>query len=232
MQLFFSENIENGICVLSPEESRHCISVLRHVKGDVVNLFDKKGSLYTAGITDGNPKKCILEVIEVKQVPKRKGYLHVAIAPTKNIDRFEWFVEKAVETGVEEITPIICEHSERRVLKMERIEKIVVSAMKQSYNLNYPILNEPVKINSLINGGFNGKKCIAYCEEKTVSFENAIKGHNSVLTLIGPEGDFSASEIDAAVSAGFVPVSLGKSRLRTETAGVVSCVIANLNFNG
>jgi 16S rRNA (uracil1498-N3)-methyltransferase len=199
--------------------------VLRHRNGDIVDLFSRSGEICTAKITDDNPKRCVLHIIETKQVYKRPDYLHIAIAPPKNIDRFEWFVEKAVETGVEEITPLLCEHSERRVLKMDRIEKIVISAMKQSLNLSFPKINQPVEFNDFVRLKFAGTKCIAYCEEKTVSFAGIISPGKPVLTMIGPEGDFSKSEVETALSEGFTPVTLGKSRLRTETAGIVSCVI-------
>jgi 16S rRNA (uracil1498-N3)-methyltransferase len=186
--------------------------------------------MYTAKITDANPKKCALDIVEVKPIPKRSGFLHIAIAPTKNADRFEWFVEKAVEIGIEEITPLLCEHSERRVYKTDRIEKVAISAMKQSRNLNFPEINQATEFKNFINQGFKGKKCIAHCEEKTMALTDAITSEKSILILIGPEGDFSKSEIDMAISAGFVPVSLGNSRLRTETAGVVSCVFVAGNF--
>lgn len=224
MQLFYSTEIDNQACILSPEESRHCISVLRHVKGDTVNVFGNDGYLYTAQITDNNPKKCILTIIDKMPIAKRNGYLHIVIAPTKNMDRLEWFVEKAVEIGIEEITPIICDHSERKVLKIERLEKIIVSAMKQSQNLIFPKLNNPVECSKFLEQHFDAKKCIAYCEEKSLLYTDVIKGEKAVLTLIGPEGDFSKQEINTALANGFTPVSLGESRLRTETAGVVSSV--------
>jgi 16S rRNA (uracil1498-N3)-methyltransferase len=158
-------------------------------------------------------------------VYRRPEFLHIAIAPTKSSDRFEWFVEKAVEIGVEEVTPLLSEHSERRTLNMERIDKIVVSAMKQSLNLNFPKINQPVEFKDFIRQKSEEIKCIAYCEEKSITFAKTIASGKSTLTMIGPEGDFSKQEVETAISNGFIPVSLGRNRLRTETAGVVSCAI-------
>jgi 16S rRNA (uracil1498-N3)-methyltransferase len=225
VQLFYSEKIENEICVLSPEESKHCVGVLRHRNGDIVDIFGRQGEIYTAKIINDSTKECVLSIIDKKPVYKRSEYLHIAIAPTKNVDRFEWFVEKAVEIGVEEITPLFSEHSERKVLNMERIDKIVISAMKQSLNLNFPKINKPVEFKDLIRGKSSVKKCIAYCEEKNISFAETIASGHPVLTMIGPEGDFSKQEVEIAISKGVIPVSLGRNRLRTETAGIVTCSI-------
>ncbi|MDR1886813.1 MAG: 16S rRNA (uracil(1498)-N(3))-methyltransferase [Prevotellaceae bacterium] len=224
-QLFYSEIIENEICVLTSEESKHCIGVLRHRNGDIVYIFSRSGEIHTAKIINDSPKECILNIIDTKPVYRRPEFLHIAIAPTKNVERFEWFVEKAVEIGIEEITPLFCEHSERRALKTDRIEKIVVSAMKQSLNLNFPKINQPVDFKDLIRMKFKEKKCIAYCEEKTIFFSETIAAGFPMLTLVGPEGDFSKQEIEMAISRGFTPVSLGRNRLRTETAGLAVCTI-------
>jgi len=230
MQLFFSNNINNRTCTLSSEESRHCIAVLRHTKGDIVKVFDNNSNLYSAKIIEDNPKKCTLEILVEEKVVKRNQFLHIAIAPTKNIDRFEWFVEKAVEIGIEAITPLICEHSERKTLRLDRVEKIVIAAMKQSVNLSFPTINPPISFLNFIESEFCGGKYIAHCAEKATSFSASIKS-NKVLIMIGPEGDFSENEIQKATSLGFVSVTLGESRLRTETAGIVSSVIASERFN-
>jgi 16S rRNA (uracil1498-N3)-methyltransferase len=223
--MFYTEIIENEICVLNPEESKHCTGVLRHHNGDIVDVFSRSGEIYTAKIINDSQKKCILNIIDTKPVYKRPEFLHIAIAPTKNIDRFEWFVEKAVEIGIEEITPLLSEHSERKILNIERLEKIVVSAMKQSLNLNFPKINQPAEFKEFIRLKAEKTKCIAYCEEKTISFAETIASGKSTLTMIGPEGDFTKQEVEMAISKGFIPVSLGRNRLRTETAGVASCTI-------
>ncbi|MDR1583858.1 MAG: 16S rRNA (uracil(1498)-N(3))-methyltransferase [Prevotellaceae bacterium] len=223
--MFYTEIIENEICVLSHDESKHCIAVLRHHNGDIVDVFSRSGEIFTAKIINDSQKKCVLNIIDTKPVYKRPEFLHIAIAPTKNSDRIEWFVEKAVEIGIEEITPIFSEHSERRVLNIERIEKIIISAMKQSLNLNFPKINQPVEFKDFIRLKSEETKCIAYCEEKVISFAETISPGKPALTMIGPEGDFTKQEIEMAISKGFIPVSLGRSRLRTETAGVVSCAI-------
>jgi 16S rRNA (uracil1498-N3)-methyltransferase len=223
--MFYSEKIENGICVLSPDESKHCIGVLRHHNGDIVDVFSHSGEIYTAKIINDNQKECVLNIIDAKPVYRRPEFLHIAIAPTKNTERFEWFVEKAVEIGIEEITPLLCEHSERKVMKTDRIEKIVVSAMKQSLNLNFPKINQPEEFKDFIRLRAEKTKCIAYCEEKTITFAETISSGSTTLTMIGPEGDFSKQEVEMAISKEFIPVSLGRNRLRTETAGVVSCAI-------
>jgi 16S rRNA (uracil1498-N3)-methyltransferase len=199
--------------------------VLRHSNGDIVDVFSRSGEIYTAKIINDNQKKCVLSIIDSKPVYKRSEFLHIAIAPTKNVDRFEWFVEKAVEIGIEEITPLLSEHSERKSLNLERMEKIVVSAMKQSLNLNFPKINPPVEFKDFIRLKSEETKCVAYCEEKTISFAETITSGKPTLTMIGPEGDFSKQEIEMAIAKGFIPVSLGRNRLRTETAGVVSCSI-------
>jgi 16S rRNA (uracil1498-N3)-methyltransferase len=223
--MFYTEIIENDICVLNSEESKHCIGVLRHHIGDIVDVFNRSGEIYTAKIINDSQKKCVLSILDAKPAYKRPEFLHIAIVPTKNIDRLEWFVEKAVEIGIEEITPLLSEHSERKSVNMERMEKIVVSAMKQSMNLHFPKINQPVEFKDFIRLKSEETKCIAYCEEKTISFAETIASGKPTLTMIGPEGDFSKQEVEMAISKGFIPVSLGRNRLRTETAGVVSCSV-------
>ena len=222
--MFYSATIDNGICILTAEEARHCLHVMRHGKGDIVKVFNGAGKVFTARIVD--TKKCSLEIIDEQELPQKHGLLHVAIAPTKNAERMEWFVEKAVETGIDAITPVICQHSERRVLKTERIEKTAIAAMKQSLNLIMPVINPVIAFEEFIGKQFEGKKYIAHCGETTRSFSDEIAHEQAVLILIGPEGDFSEQEIQQAIAADYIPVSLGKSRLRTETAGLVACVIA------
>jgi len=230
MNIFFTPDIAAKHYVLEESESKHCIKVLRHGKGDKLTLVDGKGGLFTAIITDPNPKKCAVEVVESSlEFEKRNFSLHIAIAPTKNTERLEWFLEKAVEIGVNEITPLLCDHSERKQINAERLEKVMVSAMKQSLKAYLPKLNNLTNFERLIKDASEQKKLIAHCEkgEKKHLF-HTIQPNDSVLILIGPEGDFSISEIEFAKQFGFQEISLGESRLRTETAGVVACGIVNL----
>lgn len=230
MQLFYTPDIKTNIYTLNEIESKHCIKVLRQKVNDHIQLIDGKGNFYEAKIIEPNPKKCIVEIVETtKDFGKRNYYLHIAIAPTKNIDRFEWFLEKATEIGIDEITPILCEHSERKTIKAERLEKIIVSAIKQSIKAYKPKLNDLTNYSDFIQQNFNGVKYIAHCEEnkKALLKTSYYKGQN-VIILIGPEGDFSPEEIDKARNNNFTEISLGESRLRTETAGVVACHTINL----
>ncbi len=230
MQLFYTPDIKTNIYTLNEIESKHCIKVLRLNVNDHIQLIDGKGNFYEAKIIDSNPKKCIVEIIETtKDFGKRNHYLHIAIAPTKNIDRFEWFLEKATEIGIDEITPILCEHSERKTIKAERLEKIIVSAIKQSIKAYKPKLNDLMNYSDFIQQNFNGVKYIAHCEEnKKVLLKNTYSKGQNVIILIGPEGDFSPKEIDKAINNNFTEISLGENRLRTETAGVVACHTINL----
>lgn len=229
MWLFYTPDINDDM-ELPQEEAGHCIRVLRMKEGDRIRLTDGKGSFYDAVISGVSGKRCMVH-IENREVqpPLWNGRIHIAVAPTKLMDRNEWFVEKAVEIGVDEISFIKTEHSERDVIKMERIEKIAVSAMKQSQKATLPILNGMTSIRSFIERGFDGDKYIAHCEpgSKVLLQDAVVPGHNS-LVLIGPEGDFSPEEIDMALKAGFKPISLGPSRLRTETAALVAVHIMNL----
>ena len=215
---------------LPEEEAGHCIRVLRMKEGDRIRLTDGKGSFYDAVISAVSGKRCMVHIDsrDVQQ-PLWDGHLHIAVAPTKLMDRNEWFVEKAVEIGVDEITFLKTDHSERDVVKMERIEKIAVSAMKQSQKATLPVLNGMTTLRNLIEREFDGDKFIAHCEpgSKVLLQDAVIPGHDS-LVLIGPEGDFSPAEIEMALKAGFRPISLGPSRLRTETAALVAVHIMNL----
>lgn len=232
MHLFYIPNIKEKEFVLDEQESKHCVRVLRLKVGTQLHLSDGEGTLYKAEIVDANPKACKLELIEtLTEYGKRSYYLHVAIAPTKNIDRFEWFLEKATEIGIDEITPILCDHSERKQIKHERLERVVVSAMKQSLKAYKPQLNNLMSYKDFMQQASSSieQRYIAHCDggEKSL-IKNLYKPKESVLILIGPEGDFSPEEVEIALKNSYKPVSLGDSRLRTETAGVVA--VANVSF--
>ena len=228
MQLFYLENPKDEI-ILSAEESKHATKVLRKKEGDILNFTDGKGYFYKAKITVADTRKCRLEIVSSQQKEKQHNYhLHIAIAPTKNMDRFEWFLEKATEIGIDEITPIICSRSERKVIKTERCNKILLSAMKQSLKFHLPKLNEAISFNDFIKQDFNGTKYIAHCEDGEKKELKTVDKTEKHLILIGPEGDFSQKEIDLAFKNQFKAVSLGTSRLRTETAGLVAVHTINL----
>lgn len=230
MHLFYTPDILDNHYTLNETESKHCVRVLRLSKNDPIILIDGKGGWYEASISDANPKKCKVEITNhIREYGKRNHYLHMAVAPTKNIDRFEWFLEKATEIGVDEITPILCEHSERKVIKHDRLQKVIISAMKQSLKAYLPKLNPLTPFSDLLNVPFNGKKFIAHCyDQDKRELKREVNQSTSNLILIGPEGDFSEGEVQQAMGQKFVPVSLGESRLRTETAGVVACHTVNL----
>ena len=233
MQLFYTPDIKNDHYTLAEQESKHCIRVLRMKNSDTLHLTDGLGNLYKAEIEDANAKACQLKIIDIYEKYGQRAYkLHIAIAPTKSIDRFEWFLEKATEIGVDEITPIICENSERKVVKQERLERIVVSAMKQSLKAFKPILNPLISFNELIDIKVGAADSyIAHCNKgEKVHLKEACTAGKNTLILIGPEGDFSLQETDRAILAGIQPISMGTARLRTETAGIVAChSIAMLN---
>ena len=226
MQLFYNPDIskEHNQFVFDKTESRHIIKVLRKKQGDTLFITNGKNELYTVEILIANDKKCLVAIKNVEKKAKPWSYyLHIAIAPTKNNDRFEWFLEKATEIGIDEITPIICANSERTVIKTERMEKIVQSAMKQSLKFTLPKLNHSVKFSEFVNRDFQSDLFIAHCEDLNKnSFANEINHNAKIVLLVGPEGDFNISEIEMALSKMFKPVSLGNSRLRTETAGIVA----------
>ena len=228
MQLFFIENPESEI-FLSKEESKHATKVLRKKEGDILNFTDGKGGFYKAEITIADTKKCRLQIISSEQKPKQHNYhLHIAIAPTKNMDRYEWFLEKATEIGIDEITPIICDYSERKVLKTERCNRILLSAIKQSLRFHLPKLNEAITLKDFLKQEFEGNKYIAHCEKSDKLELKNEKLEEKTLILIGPEGDFSPTEIEIALQNQFKAISLGKSRLRTETAGLVAVHTINI----
>ncbi len=225
MQLFYIGRIEGNTCVLGEEESWHCTRVLRLREGAQIDLTDGHGNLYQGILTKVHHKGCNVQITQVTPHDRHNNYkLHVAIAPTKNIERLEWFLEKATEIGIDEITPLICEHSERKTVKLQRLEKVIVSAMKQSLKFWLPILNEPADYRGFLSKPFTGQKFIAWCETGHESeLHNIYQKDADVLILIGPEGDFSKTEVELAIKSGFVPITLGESRLRTETAGIVAC---------
>ena len=232
MHIFYTPDLKFGdnVYILNEEESKHCSKVLRLKNGDQINLVDGTGGFYLAEIIEDHPKKTKLSIIsKEKDFNKVEHHLHVAVAPTKNIDRIEWFLEKATEIGIQEITPIICEHSERKEVKKERLEKIMVSAMKQSLKAYLPKLNDAQTFKSFIeNNKEANSKYIAHCipaEKKEIS--DSFQKNQNYLILIGPEGDFSDKEIQIALENGFVPITLGKSRLRTETAALQACFEIN-----
>jgi 16S rRNA (uracil1498-N3)-methyltransferase len=195
-------------------------------EGSKLSLTDGRGTLYKAEIIEANPKRCVLNVIDTfKDYQKRNYYLHMVVAPTKNIDRFEWFLEKATEIGVDEITPVLCEHSERKTIKPDRLERIIVAAMKQSLKAYKPVLNPITNFKDFIQQpSDNSRGFIAHCNEGDKELlKNSMRAGEHITLFIGPEGDFSPEEVGLATSAGILPVSLGEARLRTETAAVVGC---------
>jgi 16S rRNA (uracil1498-N3)-methyltransferase len=230
MNVFYTPTIASDHFTLSEEESKHCVRVLRMGAGEELVLVDGRGGFYKAVIENADPKKCSVKIVEEqKEFGKRSHFLHIACAPTKNIERFEWFLEKATEMGIDGITPLICDHSERSSVKNERLEKVIVSAMKQSLKAYLPELNEAVKFTEMIKMDFDGKKFIAHCAEgEKKHLKELIRPGEKILILIGPEGDFSLKEIELALQNGFVQVSLGPSRLRTETAALAACHTVNL----
>ncbi len=229
MQLFFCDNLVlNSEVILSQEESYHAAQVLRMRIGDIIHLTDGLGHLFKGELINVDSKKSLVRLTE--EIPQKSATsnLHIAIAPTKNIDRFEWFLEKATEMGVTEITPLLCRYSERKEIKPERLNKVIVSAAKQSHHFKFPLLNPLVKFEDFIKSTSNENKFIAHCESSDKSdFGKSIVHEKSALLLIGPEGDFSEHEIQLAISNNYSPVSLGESRLRTETAGVYACAVFN-----
>lgn len=224
MSLFYVPNLASGH-VLPEEESQHAVKVLRLKTGNAITLVDGIGGYYEAFILNPHPKYCDFEITKaIAEFGKRNYKLHIAIAPTKNIERLEWFIEKVTEIGIDEITPVICRFSERKIVKEERLEKIIVSAAKQSIKAYFPKLNPLCTFDELMKNHQASQKFIAHCyDEDKKLLQNEILKSSEVLILIGPEGDFSKEEVQKAISLDFIPVSLGNSRLRTETAGVVAC---------
>lgn len=229
MHLFYLPHAVAGPLFLNEEESKHCIRVLRLKLGDHVLITNGKGWLYDCTIAVPHEKHCELKIESSLEVKKERGNIHIGIAPTKNIDRFEWFLEKATEIGIDEITPLICQRSERQQVKLERLNKVLISAMKQSLSVHLPILNPATDLKRLIQSTIDGQKFMGYVDEKvTHQLKDFYRKGEKVMILIGPEGDFTAEEVEFAKGSGFIPVTLGPSRLRTETAGVVACTIINI----
>lgn len=231
MHLFYTPDITENTYTLSEEESKHCVRVLRMNNGDEIELMDGKGSIYKAEIIDNNPKRCTVKIVNTIKTEQRKFQLHIAIAPTKSIDRTEWFLEKATEIGVDELSLLSCQNSERTVIKAERLNKVLISAIKQSKNAYLPQLNELVDFNKFISTTqhFKGQKFIAHCYSNDLThLKSKYSALENVLILIGPEGDFSLEEVKLAESNGFTSVSLGKNRLRTETAALYACNTINV----
>lgn len=235
MQLFYNATLDNSVSqfVFGPEESRHIIKVLRKKEGDLLKITNGKGYLFQAKILSPDLKKCKAEIVSTIKTHPKMHSLHMAVAPTKNIDRFEWFLEKATEIGVDQITPIICERSERKVIKRERLERIILSAMKQSLQMYLPKLNDAISYENFIENTPEGLLFMAHCEKgEKMDLKRRVAPDKDITILIGPEGDFSPSEIQQANEKGFWPVSLGKNRLRTETAALVACTIVATINNG
>src|SRR5574343_2087966 len=233
MQLFYNSEIKKLDSTFSfdKEESKHIIKVLRKKEGDKIHITNGLGELYISQINLASEKKCKVKIIEIKSFNPTNFYTHIAVATTKMNDRLEWFLEKATEIGIHEITPIICDHSERKVYKIDRAEKIIQAAMKQSLHFYLPKINEPISLSQFIKSDIDGQKFIAHCEETDKkSFQKEITKNEKITILIGPEGDFSTKEINLAIANQFIPVTLGNTRLRTETAALVAChTIALLN---
>ncbi len=227
MILFYQPELSQGVTYLSEEESKHCIKVLRKREGDRITITDGLGFFYECDITKASPLQCEVSIQKKTAQPKRDFTIHIAIAPTKNPDRMEWFVEKVTEIGVDEITLLDCEHSERSFLKTERLKKVAISAMKQSQKATLPVINPLQSFHSALQTKAD-QQFIAFVDYTNPQhlFDTAKKSGN-YFVLIGPEGDFSATELTAALNAGFTKVSLGHSRLRTETAGLATCCLLN-----
>jgi 16S rRNA (uracil1498-N3)-methyltransferase len=237
MHLFYTPDINTSTYTLSEEESKHCIKVLRLVEGDRIYLVDGRGGFYETHIIEAHPKRCMVQVLDVKlNYGKRNYYLHLAISPLKSLDRFEWFLEKATELGIDEITPIITQRSEKREIKLERCNKIIEAAMKQSKKAFHPKLNDYIAYPKFINNNSDDEsiKLIAHCldAEKKKLTEIFNTEPRKYLILIGPEGDFTEKEIKMAADKKFDALDLGEARLRTETAAIKACaLIAFINEN-
>jgi len=227
MQLFYNNKLkeDSKFVTFDRIESRHIIKVLRKKEGTILNITNGNGLLFKGEIIETNEKHCTVNLIAVEKQEKEHPYnLHIAIAPTKLNDRFEWFLEKVTEIGIDQITPLLCKHSERKVIKTERLEKVIVTAAKQSLHFNFPKLNKLISLKEFLNKENKDLKLIAHCEDQEkVLLKNVVKPKQDICILIGPEGDFTNKEINLAIQNNYKPVSLGNSRLRTETAGIVAC---------
>lgn len=238
MEIFFAREIDGTFCHLTEEESAHCVKVLRHREGDEIHVIDGEGTFYTCRLCDASPKGATAQILEVeKDWGAHPYHLTMAVCPTKNNDRYEWFAEKATEMGLDQIAPVIGEHSERRVFKTERLAKILLSASKQSLKGAIPQISEPLSVKEFIKECDAELKLICYCFEeetlrrsiKEVLAEKAAD-NCTIAILIGPEGDFSRDEAKLAMENGFIPVHLGDSRLRTETAALTATAAVYFNY--
>ena len=231
MQLFYHPelNSDTSECFFGEEESRHIIKVLRKKIGDELQVTNGKGRIFTGTIREATINSCELSITSQEKTVRPMHRLHLAVAPTKSTDRFEWFLEKATEIGIDEITPIICEHSERKFIKKARLEKVILSAMKQSQRSFLPKLHEAKTIKEFLEQDLPKRRFIAHCQEgEKVDFKRRLEPDKKILMLVGPEGDFSDAEIEMARDQGFLPASLGEYRLRTETAAILACATVAL----
>lgn len=225
MNYFFTDNIQGNIGELTTEEAAHCFKVLRKKVDDIIYLLDGNGNEYQARITSISKRDLSFEIIESAFHKAPDWHFHLVVAPTKNMARIEWLLEKTTEVGISEITLVICDHSERKVVKEERLTKILIGAMKQSGNFYLPKLNSLVSIKDCLSSNFDGDRFIGYCEgERTYLSQALNKNQKNVQLFIGPEGDFSESEIEMALKQSIKPISLGDSRLRTETAALAGII--------
>jgi 16S rRNA (uracil1498-N3)-methyltransferase len=226
MHIFYAPDITGNTYTLDENESKHSVRVLRMRAGTYVELIDGRGNLFKGIISNPDPKKCTIEITSIlKDFGKRNYGLHIAISPLKNPDRFEWFIEKSVEIGVDQITPVICQYSEKKNIKVERVNNLIISAMKQSIKATRTVLNETCTFNNFIYSKFTEIRMIAHCNEsiERSRISEVYSRNENAIILIGPEGDFSKEEILAASENKFSSIHLGPSRLRTETAGIAAC---------
>lgn len=237
MELFYSKTVSDGGRVLDAEESGHCVKVLRHRRGDTIHVVDGHGMLYDCTITDADPRAVAFEVNRwVENYGSHDYWLEMAVCPPKNIDRFEWFSEKATEIGVDRISPLFGDYSERKVFKPERIERLLVSAAKQSHKGAIPELAPATTVKEFLQQNREGLKLICYCDEATGKTDikdvlSQVPAQSKITIMIGPEGDFSRAEVALAIERGWQPVSLGDSRLRIETAAIVAAAAVYLHFS-
>jgi 16S rRNA (uracil1498-N3)-methyltransferase len=226
MQIFYAPDITENLYSLDETESRHIVRVLRMTRGSNIRLIDGNGNLYEGIIDNADQKRCIIKITGViRDFEKRNYRLHIAISPLKNPERFEWFIEKSVEIGVDEITPLICRHTEKPGIKTERVNNLIISAMKQSLKANKTVFNKPCRFSDFVEEHHEGTLMIAHCNEelKRNKISEIYSRNDNATILIGPEGDFSTEEIERASRRNFEPVHLGNSRLRSETAGIAAC---------
>ncbi|OCB74881.1 16S rRNA (uracil(1498)-N(3))-methyltransferase [Flavobacterium crassostreae] len=226
MQLFYNQDIDSQTSEFTfpKEESKHIIKVLRKKDGDILFVTNGLGYIFESQITLASDSKCTVAVLSVEKKPASEFQLHLAVSPTKMNDRFEWFLEKATEIGIQEITPIICDHSERKVINKERFDKIILTALKQANEVYLPKLNPAITLKEFLKKEYSGQLFIAHCEQTDKkTLQSVAQPKQDTTILIGPEGDFSKKEIDLAIAANFKAVSLGNTRLRTETAALVAC---------